>query len=97
MASACARACGWWAKRSSFMRIFSFFIFPALLLASCDGKPVVERRLGKKEQSHQDTSVLRAADLSGYDGTKLRKSAGALIRVSEKHHQAIEKALDGRE
>ncbi len=79
------------------MRVFSFFIFPALLLASCDGKPVVERRLGKKEQSHQDTSVLRAADLSGYDGTKLRKSTEALIDIKEKHNQAIENQLDGRQ
>ena len=79
------------------MRIVLTFVFSALLFGGCDRKPVVERRLGKKDKPHQDASVLQAADLTGYDGTKLRKSAGALIRVSEKHHQAIEKALDGRE
>ena len=79
------------------MRIVLPFVFSALLFGGCDRKPVVERRLGKKDKPHQDASVLQAADLTGYDGTKLRKSAGALITVSEKHHQAIEKALDGRE
>ena len=79
------------------MRIVSTFVFSALLLGGCDGKPVVERRLGKKEKSQQDTSVLQAADLTGYDGTKLRKSAGALINANEKHNQAIENALDSRE
>ena len=79
------------------MRIVLTFAFSALLFGGCDRKPVVERRLGKKDKPHQDASVLQAADLTGYDGTKLRKSAGALIRVSEKHNQAIEKALDGRE
>ena len=79
------------------MRIVLTFVFSALLFGGCDRKPVVERRLGKKDKPHQDASVLQAADLTGYDGTKLRKSAGALIRVSEKHNQAIEKALDGRE
>ena len=79
------------------MRIVSTFVFLALLLGGCDRTPVVERRLGKKGKPHQDTSGLQAADLTGYDGTKLRKSAGALIKASEKHNQAIEKALDGRE
>ncbi len=79
------------------MKIVSPVVFSALLLGGCDGKPVVERRFGKEEKSHQDTSVLQAADLTGYDGTKLRKSAVALINVSEKHNQAIENALDSRE
>ena len=79
------------------MRIVLPFVFSALLLSGCDRKPVVERRLGKKEKPHQDTSVLQAADLTGYDGTKLRKSAGALIKANEKHNQAIKKALDGSE
>ena len=79
------------------MRIVSPFVFSALLLGGCDGKPVVERRLGKKEKPHQDSAVLQAADLTGYDGTKLRKSSEALRKANEKHNQAIESALDGRE
>jgi PBP1b-binding outer membrane lipoprotein LpoB len=79
------------------MKIVSGFLFSALLLSGCDGKPVVERRFGKKEKSQQDTSVLQAADLTGYDGTKLRKSAGGLINANERHNQAIENALDSRE
>jgi hypothetical protein len=47
------------------MRIVLPFVFSALLLGGCDRKPVVERRLGKKEKPHQDTSVLQAADLTG--------------------------------
>ena len=79
------------------MRIVLPFVFSALLFGGCDRKPVVERRLGKKDKPHQDASVLQAADLTGYDGTKLRKSAGALIKASEKHNQAIENQLDGRQ
>lgn len=78
------------------MRIASHFVFSALLLVACDGKPV-ERRFGKRENPEKDTSVLQAADLTGYDGTKLRKNAGALIDANKKHNQAIENALDSKE
>ena len=79
------------------MRIVLTFVFSALLFGGCDRKPVVERRLEKKDKPHQDASVLQAADLTGYDGTKLRKSAGALIDANKKHNQAIENALDSKE
>jgi hypothetical protein len=79
------------------MRIVSPFVFSALLLVACDGKPVVERRFGKKEKSEKETSVLQAADITGYDGTKLRRSAGALRDANKKRNQAIRNALNNSE
>ncbi len=78
------------------MKRASLFLFAALLLAACDMQPVVEKRFGKKENPRRDTSVLQAADFVGYDGTKLRKSAGALIDANGKHNNAIEKAIDSK-
>ena len=78
------------------MKWASLFLVAALLPAACDMKPVVEKRFGKKENRERDTSVLQAADLVGYDGTKLRKSAGALIDANGKHNKAIERAIDSK-
>ena len=81
---------------SSVMKRASLFLFAALLLAACDMKPVVEKRFGKKENPERNTSVLQAADFVGYDGKKLRKSAGALIDANTKHNKAIERAVDSK-
>jgi hypothetical protein len=76
------------------MKRASLFVFAALLPAACDMKPVVEKRFGKRVNPERDTSVLQAADFVGYDGKKLRKSAGAVIDANGKHNKAIEKAID---
>ena len=78
------------------MKFVSPLLFAAFLFAACDAQPVVERRFGKKENPQKDTSVLQAADLAGYDGTKLRRRTGALIDASRKRNGAIESALDGK-
>jgi len=83
--------------RALVVKLVSVFLFSALLLVACDGNPVVERRVGKKENSQKGSSVLQAADLAGYDGALLRKNAGALMDAKSRHNQAIQSALDGGE
>jgi hypothetical protein len=74
----------------------SLFLLAALFLAACGIKPVIEKRLGKKQNPQMDTSVLQAADLVGYDGKKLRRSADALIKTNTGHNKAIENAVDSK-
>ena len=44
---------------------------------------------------HERTKPLRAADLVGYDGTRLRKSVDRIIDANEKHNQKLEKMTEG--
>jgi|GEM_PF-2578662 len=44
---------------------------------------------------HERTKPLRAADLVGYDGTRLRKSMDHIIDANEKHNQKLEKMTEG--
>ena len=69
----------------------------ALLLVACDVGPVRERRLEKKANPENDTSVLQAADFVGYDGNKLRKNASTLINANRKRNQTIEDAVQGNQ
>jgi hypothetical protein len=74
----------------------STFLIAGMLLASCDTRPVVERKLGKPEGEPKQTAVLRAADLAGYDGTKLKKSVDGLIDANKKRNQSLERASQAR-
>ncbi len=70
-------------------------LFLALLLVACDTKPIVERKFGKEQKPHEETSILQAADISGHDGTRLRRKVEALKRANKKHNQALDEALNG--
>ena len=41
------------------------------------------------------TKPLEAADLVGYDGTRLRKSVDRIKQSSDKHNQNVEKMAEG--
>ena len=41
------------------------------------------------------TKPLQAADLVGYDGTRLRKSVDHIIDAKEKHDRELEKVTEG--
>jgi hypothetical protein len=69
-------------------------LFLSLLFVACDMKPVVERKFGKEEKPQRETSVLQAADLTGHDGTKLRRKAEALIEANQNRNRVIDKAID---
>jgi hypothetical protein len=47
-----------------------------------------------KSELHESTKPLQAADLVGYDGTKLRKSVHQIRDANEKHNQEIEKTVE---
>ena len=71
-------------------------ISSALLLSSgCQKKTVAtdptSRSTGELRQS---TKPLQAADLVGYDGTKLRKSVDHIREANEKHNQQLEKVAE---
>jgi hypothetical protein len=43
---------------------------------------------------HENTKPLQAADLVGYDGTKLRTSVNKIIQDNHKHNKELEKATE---
>jgi len=47
-----------------------------------------------KTELHEKTKPLQAADLVGYDGTKLRKSVDHITEANDKQNQEIEKMVD---
>jgi hypothetical protein len=49
-----------------------------------------------KSESDESTKPLQAADLVGYDGTKLRKRVHQIKEANEKHNQEIEKTVESR-
>jgi hypothetical protein len=47
-----------------------------------------------KSELYESTKPLQAADLVGYDGTKLRKSVHQIGEANEKHNQEVEKMAE---
>jgi len=58
-----------------------------------------EKRTGATDPSSQSTpgstKPLQAADLVGYDGSRLRKSVDHIIDASEKRNQELKKMAEG--
>jgi hypothetical protein len=48
----------------------------------------------RKPELPENTKPLQAADLVGYDGTKLRKSVQQIKEANAKHDQEIEKMVE---
>ncbi len=48
-----------------------------------------------KGELRESTKPLQAADLVGYDGTRLRKSVDHIIDAKEKHDRELEKMTEG--
>jgi len=71
-------------------------IFSTVLLSSGCQKKTAATNLNSqnKTQLHEDTKPLQAADLVGYDGTKLRKSVHRVKEANDKHNQEIEKMVE---
>jgi hypothetical protein len=71
---------------------FIAIIFSALLLSSgCQKKTAATNPSSQsKTELHENTKPLQAADLVGYDGTKLRKSVDKITKANDKHNQEIE-------
>jgi hypothetical protein len=75
---------------------FVAIIFSTILLSSgCQKKTAATNPNSQsKSELHESTKPLQAADLVGYDGTKLRKSVDRIREANEKHNQQIEKMAE---
>jgi hypothetical protein len=72
----------------------AIFLSTILLSSGCQKKPAATNPSSEREsESHERTKVLQAADLVGYDGTRLRKSVDRIREANEKHNQQIENAV----
>jgi hypothetical protein len=70
--------------------------FAAILLSSGCQKETVARNPDpqRNNELHEHTKPLQAADLVGYDGTKLRKSVDKITQDNDKHNKELENATD---
>ena len=75
---------------------FVAIIFSTILLSSgCQKKATVTNPSPEsKTELHENTKPLQAADLVGYDGTKLRKSVDKITEANHKHNQEIENTVE---
>jgi len=68
-------------------------IFSAIFLSSGCGKRTAATDPGSQSK-HESTKPLQAADLVGYDGTKLRKSVDHIREANEKHNREMERMAE---
>jgi hypothetical protein len=75
---------------------FIAIIFSTILLSSGCQKKIAATNPNSqsKAELHENTKPLQAADLVGYDGTKLRKSVHKITEASDKHNQEIENMVE---
>ena len=75
---------------------FVAIIFSTILLSSgCQKKTAATNPDSQsKTELHENTKPLQAADLVGYDGTKLRKSVDRIKEANDKRNQEIEKMAE---
>ena len=75
---------------------FVAIIFSMILLSSgCQKKTAATNPNSQsKTELHENTKSLQAADLVGYDGTKLRKSVDKITEANDKHNQEIENMVE---
>jgi len=66
-----------------------------LLSSGCQKKTAATNPNSQsKTELHENTKSLQAADLVGYDGTKLRKSVDKITEANDKHNQEIENMVE---
>ena len=75
---------------------FVIIIFSTILLLSgCQKKTAATNPNSQsKTELHENTKPLQAADLVGYDGTKLRKSVRRIREANDKHNQEMKKMVE---
>jgi outer membrane murein-binding lipoprotein Lpp len=81
-----------WSMKTMFSLTFIAIIFSTILLLSgCQKKTAATNPNSQsKNELHENTKPLQAADLVGYDGTKLRKSVDKIKEANDKHNQEME-------
>jgi hypothetical protein len=71
--------------------ILAFFLF-----IGCKEKPkAVESK--DKDEGRQNSKVLEAVDLVGYDGKRLRKTTDGVLHANDKRDQDNQKTIDDNE
>ena len=75
---------------------FIAIIFSTLLLSSgCQKKTAATNPNSQsKAELLENTKPLQAADLLGYDGTKLRKSVDKITEANDKHNREMENMVE---
>ena len=77
------------------LRFIATIFSTILLLSACQKKIAAKNPNSQSEtELHESTKPLQAADLVGYDGTKLRKSVDGIKEVNDKHNQELEKMAE---
>jgi PBP1b-binding outer membrane lipoprotein LpoB len=73
--------------------IFIAMIFATMMLSSgCEKETAATNPASQTEP--KSTKPLQAADLVGYDGTRLRKSVDHIKEANQKHNQDVEKMAE---
>ena len=72
-------------------------VFSTILVLSGCQKKNAATNLNPESQSelHGSTKVLQAADLVGYNGTKLRNSVDRIKQANDKRNREMEKKIEG--
>jgi len=75
---------------------FVAIVFSTILLSSgCQKKTAATNPNSQSNtELHESTKPLQAADLVGYDGTKLRKSVDGIKEINDKHNRELEKMAE---
>src|SRR5204862_8064935 len=77
------------------LRFIAIIFSTTLLSSGCQKKTAATNPNSQcNTESHESTKPLQAADLVGYDGTKLRKSIDGIKEVNDKHNQELEKMAE---
>ena len=77
------------------LRFIAIIFSTILLLSGCQKKTAATNPNSQsKTELHENTKSLQAADLVGYDGTKLRKSVDKITEANDKHNQEIENMVE---
>ena len=80
-----------------FLRFVAIIFSTILLSSGCQKKTAATNPNSQSETELRDnTKPLEAADLVGYDGTKLRKSVDHIREANDKHNQEVEKMVETR-
>jgi len=82
--------------KTALSRTFVAIIFSTILLSSgCQKKTAVTDTNSKsKSELHESTKPLQAADLVGYDGTRLKNSVDRIREANDKHNQEMKKMVE---
>ena len=77
------------------LRLVAITVSTILLSSGCQKKTAATNPDSQsKTELDENTKPLQAADLVGYDGTKLRKSVDHIREANDKHNQEIKKTVE---